>query len=223
MINHLLPLFPELRHLCEPSDRNDANDTSMARDGAARERTHVAFARLVAAVSTRSHPLVLALDDCHWMDQSSLELIQFLVLDADLASLGVIVSFRPYVGALDALDGAEQERRGSHSAVNVPEMHNVARLRALYATMRADRRYAHCAVSLVLSTLTRDSFVDIIQVYRFWRFFFFCVTTQLRLTATVHCRIVHRCNRLPSFISWQPSCTNAPAATPTLHSAIFTI
>jgi DNA-binding CsgD family transcriptional regulator len=57
-------------------------------------RAQDAFATLIARIGA-DRPVVLALDDLHWADQASLEVLRYLCLDLPDAPLLVVVSIRP--------------------------------------------------------------------------------------------------------------------------------
>jgi DNA-binding CsgD family transcriptional regulator len=57
-------------------------------------RAQEAFATLIARLAAE-RPVVLSLDDLHWADQASLEVLQYVCLDLPDASLLVVVTLRP--------------------------------------------------------------------------------------------------------------------------------
>ncbi len=57
-------------------------------------RAQDAFATLIARIGAEQ-PVVLALDDLHWADQASIEVLQYLCLDLPDAPLLVVVTTRP--------------------------------------------------------------------------------------------------------------------------------
>ncbi|MCB1324823.1 MAG: AAA family ATPase [Spirochaetales bacterium] len=60
-----------------------------------RNRFQTSMLRFVQLFAQREHPLTVFLDDLHWADTPSLELLRTLVIDADARYLHVIVSYRP--------------------------------------------------------------------------------------------------------------------------------
>lgn len=64
------------------------------------QRLHRAFARFVQVLATRSHPLVLFLDDLQWADVPTLHLLEHLVDDGGERSLLVVGAYRD--GEVDA-------------------------------------------------------------------------------------------------------------------------
>lgn len=67
---------------------DDNNDEGMYEDGISsastmRNRLHYFFGRLVGAISSVEHPILLFLDDLQWADSSSLELLSSLLISSD--------------------------------------------------------------------------------------------------------------------------------------------
>ncbi|ABF90932.1 sensor histidine kinase [Myxococcus xanthus DK 1622] len=57
-------------------------------------RFQLVLRKLVAALATREHPLVLVLDDLHWADSTSLQLLRLLLTDRDIEHLLVVAGCR---------------------------------------------------------------------------------------------------------------------------------
>jgi predicted ATPase/signal transduction histidine kinase len=74
----------------------------------------IALRRFVGVFAKPEHPLVLFLDDLHWVDAATLDLIEDLMIDSDLRHLLVIGAYReneidpthPLVQKLEAIRGA---------------------------------------------------------------------------------------------------------------------
>ncbi len=60
-----------------------------------RVRLHDAVATLLARVAERG-PVLFQLDDLHWADSSSLEVLQFLCRDLPYVALGILATVRPF-------------------------------------------------------------------------------------------------------------------------------
>ncbi len=73
-----------------------------------------ALRRFVGAFAKREHPLALFLDDLHWVDAATLDLLEELMIGSDLSHLLVIGAYRdnevdpthPLVRKLEAIQGA---------------------------------------------------------------------------------------------------------------------
>ncbi|GHG76540.1 serine/threonine protein kinase [Comamonas sp. KCTC 72670] len=57
-------------------------------------RFQLVLRKLVAALATREHPLVVVLDDLHWADSASLQLLRLLLTDRDIEHLLVVAGCR---------------------------------------------------------------------------------------------------------------------------------
>ncbi len=71
-----------------PDDDSDGDGNVVYEDGISsantlRNRLHYLFGRLVAAISSVEHPILLFLDDLQWADASSLELLLSLLVSGD--------------------------------------------------------------------------------------------------------------------------------------------
>lgn len=66
--------------------------------GLVRSRLHGALATLVSRLSTRA-PVVLAIDDLHWADAASIEVLHALAGDLPHAALLVVATLRPFESA----------------------------------------------------------------------------------------------------------------------------
>lgn len=62
--------------------------------GGSRARLHDAIATLIARVAA-DRPVVVLLDDLHWTDESSLEVLQFLCRDLPYVRVGIVAAVRP--------------------------------------------------------------------------------------------------------------------------------
>ncbi len=60
----------------------------------ARNKLKYVFQRFVSAISTETRPVIMFLDDLQWCDSASLELIQTLLMDADLQHFMFIGAYR---------------------------------------------------------------------------------------------------------------------------------
>jgi predicted ATPase/GAF domain-containing protein len=61
---------------------------------AAQNRFNLVFKNFIRVFCTAQHPLVIFLDDLQWADSASLKLIELILVDADLAYLFLIGSYR---------------------------------------------------------------------------------------------------------------------------------
>jgi predicted ATPase len=115
----LLPIVPDLRYfvgvapVLPTATPSVAVASTPASDTAGRSRLAMAFAALLQALALPTRPLTLFLDNCHWADESSLDLISYLIGATTVHSICVIVSYRP-----SARDGASA-RGGSADAAAV--------------------------------------------------------------------------------------------------------
>ena len=82
----------ELRSLTSPEERERA--TGQHPGGASRERMLREIADAIEAMTSES-PLVLVLEDLHWSDYSTLDLIAYLARRSDPARLMLIGTYRP--------------------------------------------------------------------------------------------------------------------------------
>ncbi|AKQ65930.1 Two-component sensor histidine kinase [Myxococcus hansupus] len=57
-------------------------------------RFQLVLRKLVAALATKEHPLVVVLDDLHWADSASLQLLRLLLTDRDIEHLLVVAGCR---------------------------------------------------------------------------------------------------------------------------------
>jgi PAS domain S-box-containing protein len=79
-----------------------------------RQLFQIALRRFVGAFAKREHPLALFLDDLHWVDAATLDLLEDLMIGSDLRHLLVIGAYRdneidpthPLVRKLEAIRGA---------------------------------------------------------------------------------------------------------------------
>ena len=76
-----------------------------------RFRTHRAVCRLLEAVAA-AKPVVLLLDDLHWADSGSIELLGALLRRPPAAAVLIAVAARPAAAAGEAVGGARAGRRG---------------------------------------------------------------------------------------------------------------
>src|SRR6185369_5957841 len=60
----------------------------------ARSRFQVVFRRFIGVFARREHPLALFLDDLQWVDAATLDLLEDLLIDADLQHLMLIGAYR---------------------------------------------------------------------------------------------------------------------------------
>jgi len=93
---------------------------------ALQRRTFVAIRTLIE-VQAKATPLALVLDDIHWMDQASLDLLEYLMPLVDLAPIMLLLLYRP-----ERAKGCWQIRE------------------------KATREFAHCATEILLDHLTPD-------------------------------------------------------------------
>jgi PAS domain S-box-containing protein len=60
----------------------------------AKARVHLAFRRFIGVFARPEHPLALFLDDLQWLDSATLDLLENLVVQEDLANLLVVGAYR---------------------------------------------------------------------------------------------------------------------------------
>ena len=60
----------------------------------AKNRFELTFRRLLAALATRDHPLVIFLDDMQWLDAATLELLEHVVTEGEIGHLLIIGAYR---------------------------------------------------------------------------------------------------------------------------------
>jgi len=85
----LLDLIPEMEWLIGPQ-----GEVPVLGPEEARNRFHRVFRNLFQVLAQGEHPLVLFLDDLHWLDTSSLELLKVLLDDPELRYLLFVGTYR---------------------------------------------------------------------------------------------------------------------------------
>jgi PAS domain S-box-containing protein len=70
------------------------SDVPALRPAEAQNRFNYVFLEFIKALATSEHPLVLFLDDMHWIDAASLNLLQTLVGKADSSNILIIGAYR---------------------------------------------------------------------------------------------------------------------------------
>ncbi len=58
------------------------------------QRYYKALEQLISALASQDHPLILFLDDIHWIDQSSIDLLQYLTSHCHIPYFGIISAYR---------------------------------------------------------------------------------------------------------------------------------
>ena len=58
------------------------------------QRFYKAFEQLISVLASKDHPLILFLDDIHWIDQSSIDLLQYLTTHCHIPYFGIISAYR---------------------------------------------------------------------------------------------------------------------------------
>ncbi|TDT30053.1 AAA ATPase-like protein [Naumannella halotolerans] len=92
-MQQVLQAHPALAKL-QPGRRTRSAGTGSDDDQAVdRPDLYRAMAAALAAVA-KQNPLILVIDDCHWADRSTRELLTFLLSRGDPAGFAVIVSYR---------------------------------------------------------------------------------------------------------------------------------
>ncbi|MER8491966.1 AAA family ATPase [Mesorhizobium australicum] len=105
----LVELMPELKLII--GEQQPAPDLPLEQ---AQQAFQIALRRFVGVFATAEHPLTLFLDDLHWVDAASLDLLEDLMTRSELRHLLVIGAFRdaeidpthPLVRKLEAIRGA---------------------------------------------------------------------------------------------------------------------
>lgn len=82
-------LVPELKWIVGEQPETEAIPPSEAQN-----RFRLVLRSFISAVAGKGHPLVLFLDDLQWADPASIQLLQFLIRDADLPYLFFIGTYR---------------------------------------------------------------------------------------------------------------------------------
>ncbi len=110
--------LPYLRRLAgRPNDPEDELELGALQPDALQRRMHQAFSDLVAACCRRG-PVVLAWEDLHWADPSSLRLLESLLPLCDRAPILVLLAFRAGEGRLaEWLGRVRMESGTSHRVV----------------------------------------------------------------------------------------------------------
>lgn len=85
----LTDLIPEFGHILE-----EQSEVPLLQGRESQNRLHYLLQRLIEHVARREHPLVMFLDDLHWADQSSHELIGSLIRCPKTAYFMIVLSFR---------------------------------------------------------------------------------------------------------------------------------
>ncbi|TMB22138.1 MAG: hypothetical protein E6J65_14880, partial [Deltaproteobacteria bacterium] len=102
----------------------------------AKNRFEMVFRRLLGAVATQEHPLVLFLDDLQWLDAATLDLLEHVVTHAEVRHLLVIGAYRDNeVGEAHALSKTLERIKAAGARVNEMALaplgvHDVGRLLA---------------------------------------------------------------------------------------------
>ena len=105
----VVELMPELKLIIgEPPPAPDLPPQQ------ARRLFQIALLRFIGVFATPEHPLALFLDDLHWVDSATLDLLEDLMIRSDLRHLLVIAAYRdneidpthPLVHKLEAIRGA---------------------------------------------------------------------------------------------------------------------
>lgn len=107
--------MPYLEHMLgmEPSDPEAAERIRYLEPGQLRQQIFLAVRDLLVAESRR-RPLLLVLEDLHWADDASLDLIRFLIDSARNAPLLILAITRPFEGgAVQAIHERAGQRLGS--------------------------------------------------------------------------------------------------------------
>ncbi|HET9483069.1 MAG TPA: AAA family ATPase, partial [Xanthomonadales bacterium] len=80
------------------------------------QRFHIAFAQFVMALASRSHPLLVFLDDLQWADVSTLRLVEYLARTEGELSVLIVGAYRDNeVGAGHPLELCMQSIQRSHA------------------------------------------------------------------------------------------------------------
>ena len=132
--SRVLPLFEKLLNL-EPSDPVGAQRLNYLGAEQLRNQSFIAIRNLLLAIADQG-PLVLILEDLHWADETSLDLLSFLLEAIDERSIMVLAITRPVsTGKLaKVLDDAQQqlgENSKSIHLASLSEEHSQQLLRSL--------------------------------------------------------------------------------------------
>jgi predicted ATPase len=114
----LTDVIPDLKRIIELEQKEGEADAAATGSIEKRNRLHYLFEKFARAVSTPLHPLVVLLDDVHWADEASLDLINTLAKDTENSSLLLVVTCRknstttiteeyPYMTLLRSLEEKE--------------------------------------------------------------------------------------------------------------------
>ncbi len=137
----LVPLLPELH---SPSTHKDADPFFLpARNSQAEQaRLHGAIAQVIRQVAAM-RPMLLVVEDAHWADKASLDLLDFLARDPALSNLLLCVTYRQDEIADDhllaALSGRSVQRvtlRGLPSTATLELVRSLLGLQHLPAVLR---------------------------------------------------------------------------------------
>ncbi|MGI6486040.1 MAG: AAA family ATPase [Tepidanaerobacteraceae bacterium] len=82
-------LIPELEMIIGPQDPVKQLDPIEAQN-----RFLMVFGNFINALADKSHPLVLVLDDLHWADINSLQLLKYMCRDSEMSHLLIVGCFR---------------------------------------------------------------------------------------------------------------------------------
>ena len=58
------------------------------------QRYYKALHQLISALASKDHPIILFLDDTHWIDQSSIDLLHYLTAHCHIPHFGIISAYR---------------------------------------------------------------------------------------------------------------------------------
>jgi predicted ATPase len=153
--------------------------TTPASDTAGRSRLAMAFASLLQALALPTRPMALFLDNCHWADESSLDLISHLIGASTVHSMCIIVAYRPSgrdEAAPAPAPGSERREsaRAAASALSPSssssdddastqaELAVYARLDVLASLARSNESLRGRAVSIVLGVIDANAVAGII-------------------------------------------------------------
>lgn len=88
-IQHLFPLMPNLRKILDASEHNEDSEVIDNQN-----RIIYLLAKLLFSLSNPSFPIVIYLDDIHWADDNSFNLLKFMFNMSDFKFMNIIGSFR---------------------------------------------------------------------------------------------------------------------------------
>ncbi|THF83518.1 AAA family ATPase [Cohnella fermenti] len=108
----LTAILPELDLLLE-----DTPDVEELPASDAQKRFIYAFRRLVQTLASKEHPIVLFIDDLHWANASSLQLLQALLSDPENQHMLFVFSYRPSETDRSKLPGFEADKIVARQAV----------------------------------------------------------------------------------------------------------